>query len=346
MLSTDPPLRAVEAHSAGLAGEDEPLRLPYARPGGPSESLAWARERLAGEYVSKQQRTWNLSAIWRLDRSGSSPTNESQQPPTVWLKQVPPFFAHEAAVLEWATRAVPGTTPPLLNAGPERRLLLGHVDGEDLYESGVAQRVEIVAVAHRIQRSSLVAIDELLTAGVPDRRGITMAQWIRAELGEHADHVGAHRAPDRVAGLLAGLDEQLRQASSCGLPDVLVHGDEHPGNAISHPGREMSQHGEGTVLLDWGDSYIGHPAFDALRLGVGLPAEEAEQVVTAWVDAWQTAFPGSDPRKAVENIRKVEPLRLAAVYASFVRQIEPTERPYHAADVADCLDRALDVSVR
>jgi aminoglycoside phosphotransferase (APT) family kinase protein len=218
------------------------------------------------------------------------------------------------------------------------------VEGEDLYESGVAERVEIVAVAHRIQRASGPAVAELLAAGVPDRRGAAMGRWIRAELCEHTDHVGAHPATARLVELLAGLDEKLVQASDCGLPDALVHGDEHPGNAIAREGGASADQA-GIVLLDWGDSYVGHPAFDALRLGVGLPPEEKEQVVAAWVEAWLHGFPGSDPKRAVDQLRAVEPLRLAAVYASFLRQIEPTERRYHAGDVRDCLDRALETTV-
>ncbi len=342
---TAPRPLAVARDLGDRVAQDESLRMPYARPGGPSETLEWARERLGKEYVSAQQRTWNLSAIWRLDGPTSAATGGGPLG-TAWLKQVPPFFAHEAAVLEWATRAVPGSTPPLLSAGPERRMLLGHVAGEDLYESGVAERVDIVAVAHRIQLASISDVDELIAAGVPDRRGAVMAEWIRAELRGDTDHVAAHPASDLLIDLLIGLDEQLRRTSDCGLPDVLVHGDEHPGNAIAWRGVEMSGAEAGTVLLDWGDSYIGQPAFDALRLGVGLPAEAKEQVVEAWVEAWHTSFPDSDPRQAVELLGVVEPLRLAAVYASFLRQIEPTERRYHAADVAQCLDRAVEAALR
>jgi hypothetical protein len=47
-----------------------------------------------------QQRTWNLSAIWRLD-TGYGP---------VWLKQVPRFFAHEPAVLGYLAGTEHGRT--------------------------------------------------------------------------------------------------------------------------------------------------------------------------------------------------------------------------------------------
>ena len=97
-VPTTLPLAPVSGHVAALALDDEPLRAPYARLGGPAASLAWARSVVGPDHVATQQRTWNLSAIWRLDAPGS----------TVWLKQVPAFFAHEAAVLAWAQDAVAG----------------------------------------------------------------------------------------------------------------------------------------------------------------------------------------------------------------------------------------------
>src|SRR5688572_16066828 len=68
---------------------DHPLRLPYARPGGPAGEVAWADARLleagrARTGRAVQVRTWNLSSIWRLPTDGG----------TTWLKSVPPFFAH------------------------------------------------------------------------------------------------------------------------------------------------------------------------------------------------------------------------------------------------------------
>ena len=82
-----------------------PLRHAYAEPGGPAESLRWALAALGDRSVAVTQlRTWNLSAIWRLDTPAGP----------AWLKQVPAFFAHEAAVLRWvAERGSTGLVPPL-----------------------------------------------------------------------------------------------------------------------------------------------------------------------------------------------------------------------------------------
>ena len=56
--------------------------------------LAWAAGALRSHGYrqtapAEQMRTWNLSTLWRI------PVEES----SVWLKCVPPFFAHEGAIL-------------------------------------------------------------------------------------------------------------------------------------------------------------------------------------------------------------------------------------------------------
>src|SRR5262249_4693309 len=111
LLSTQPPPHgpvsylaqlSTPAPAVGLASpveidlSDDPRRAPYARPGGPTATVAWAveaTERLGLGPVlgADQRRTWNLSAIWRL-RTPDAP---------LWIKHVPHFFGHEPAVLRW-----------------------------------------------------------------------------------------------------------------------------------------------------------------------------------------------------------------------------------------------------
>lgn len=87
-----------------------PARAPWAVPGGPSRSVDWAVGMLdgmaGGPVRAMQERTWNLSAIWWFDRRDGSGTG-----PVGWLKQVPPFFAHEATVLRWLGEQFPGLAP-------------------------------------------------------------------------------------------------------------------------------------------------------------------------------------------------------------------------------------------
>ena len=320
-----------------------PLRACWAAPGAPAASVAWAAAHLArlGHRVvtAVQLRAWNLSTIWRFDvptaelvwpglrgsQAHSSPRAGDAQ--TVgWLKQVPPFFGHEGAALRWLAGAVPGVAPPLLAAGEHGRLLLGHVPGEDWYDAEPAGLARIAEQMHRVQIAALPEVDALVAAGLPDRRPERIGRMAQAVAARHG------RAVPGLAKLVESLPARLAAVASCGVPDTLVHGDLHPGNV-----RRVSTD---LVILDWGDCCVGHPALDILRLTEGLSAADARPLVEAWVGRWRRDAPGSDPERAVGLLRPVAALRNAAVYADFLANIEPTERPFHAADVPIWLHRA------
>ncbi|MFI6132608.1 phosphotransferase family protein [Micromonospora sp. NPDC051141] len=360
-----PPGMPLEAVAVDLA--PHPLRQPWAEPGGSARSVAWAADELRrlGRPVTAvaQQRTWNLSAIWRLD---------TPQGPA-WLKQLPPFAHHEPAVLTWLTtlplptsRTSPtsatssassassaspvdqgvcvsvdlsgdansliagadagvGVGPGVLAVGGEGRVLVEDVVGEDRYGAGEVELAGISAVHHAVQVRAVGAVGRLVADGVPDLRGARLGGWIRRWLAGYDVSAAAEL-------LLDGLDERLRRVRDCGLPDTLVHGDLHPGNV----------RGDGTrrVVLDWADAFVGHPAFDVLRLAEGLAAPAAARLIDAWADRWRADAPGCDPHRAVDLLRPVAPLRLAAAYAMFLAGIEPSEHPYHALDVPAALARA------
>jgi Phosphotransferase enzyme family len=283
----------------------QPKRNSYAEVNGPHETLAWARTHLGPISVAKQHRTWNLSMIWRLDG--------------VWLKQVPPFFAHEAAVIRWA--AAHNARVPELIAADNGRMLMRDIPGEDLYEAGLEVRAAIGVDNHHIQLASLSALDELAAMGVPDGRRDQLVASLQAAFPAHP--------------LVRRVPELLDRALDCGVPETLVHGDLHPGNA-----RGDAYH---RTLLDWGDSFLGHPAFDIIRLTGGLADADAKLLLDQWAQRWRAAIPGSDPLRTVELLRPVAALRAAGVYANFLADIEPAEHPYHTGDVPFWLQRAEEL---
>lgn len=308
---------------------DHPNRCAYARPGGPAASLRWAATALAelgrGPLSSvEQQRTWNLSAIWRLGTPGGS----------VWLKQVPRFLAHEPAVLAWISATVDDVRVPSLLAAADGRMLLDDVPGDDLYGAGIDTRDAVAADMQLIQVSTAGRVAELLAAGVPDLRARPLTAWVTDVVTRYG--TGDPRLAALAASLdalAAGLDRRLSAVAACGVPDTLVHGDLHPGN-VRGDGRRR-------VLMDWGDSFVGHPAFDILRLTEGVDPAGADRLVAAWAARWRAAVPGCDPDTAMRLLRPVAALRAAAVYANFLANIEPSEQPYHADDVPACLTAAL-----
>ena len=214
---------------------DHPLRLPFARPGGPGRDLAWAdlRLRAAGRDrvgPAVQVKTWNLSSVWRL--------------PTVagpaWLKVVPPFFGHEGAML---ARLDPAVVPPLIAAeGP--RVLLADVPGQDHWDGPLPVLLRVLGMLVRLQRDWVHRVHELAEVGAPDWRVgpfvPAVTELVARTAGELDDDTVA-----ALQALLAGLPDRFAAVASCGVPDTLVHGDFHPGNTRG----SVDGH---SVLLDWG----------------------------------------------------------------------------------------------
>jgi aminoglycoside phosphotransferase (APT) family kinase protein len=210
-------------------------------------------------------------------------------------------------------------------------MLLEHVPGEDFYGAGLDERLRIGGLAHQIQLTSVDAVEELVASGVPDRRGAAQAEWIRQRLSGWTE---GHPAE----ALLADLDARLDELDACGLPWTLVHGDAHPGNVRGDSER--------TVFLDWGDAFVGNPVFDLRGMTGGQPVDAALAYTRAWVSWWRTSVPGSDPARAAQLAGPLASLRLAAVYADFLANIEPAQHVFHAEDVRLNLDAAVESAVR
>ncbi|AGL19658.1 aminoglycoside phosphotransferase [Actinoplanes sp. N902-109] len=287
-----------------------PVRMPWAVPGGPAESVRWALGCLPAGAVAVQMRSWNLSAVWRCDVGGE---------PVAWLKQVPGFLAPEPAVLRLVGEVAPGLVPAVLATGAAGRALLAHVPGADRYGAGPGFCAAVARDFHAVQEHFATRQRELIDAGVPDRR-LDHDRLARVA-GAYADRIPG------LAALLADLPARLAALAACGLPDTLVHGDLHPGNVRETPDGAR-------VILDWGDATVGHPAFDILRL------TDDPAVLGEWAARWRTAVPGCDPLAAADLARPLAELRAAAAYQDFVDHIEESERPYHALDIPDRLAAA------
>jgi Phosphotransferase enzyme family len=304
---------------------DHPLRLSWARPGGPAADLAWATTTLTERGMPlteppEQIRSWNLSSLWRLPTTGGD----------AWLKVVPPFFAHEGAVLEQLAGA---PVPRLLGHDGPRTLLAG-IPGEDRYDAPRPILDAIVDILVDIQVAWLERADELLAIGPPDWR----ANALTEALADLVDRAGP-RVPDddrrALAGFVAGLPTRFERIAECGLGDGLVHGDCHPGN-VRGPGTDL-------VLLDWGDCGVGHPLLDLPGFLDRIDPADVAPVRERWLDRWRDLVPGSEPERAARLLAPVAAARQALIYQRFLDGIEPSEHPYHQADVPDWLSRTATI---
>jgi hypothetical protein len=302
---------------------DDPLRMPWARPGCPAADLAWARARLAGLGLAPtgpaaQIRTWNLSSLWRMPHTAGA----------AWLKVVPPFFIHEGAMLR---HLAGGPVPPLL-ADEGGRMLLEEVPGEDLYTAASDQLSAMIDILVELQAAHLGRTGALMSLGLPDWRSDVLAASIAALAERRASEI-----PDRrLRTFVRGLPRRLAALAEAGPGEGLMHGDFHPGNF----------RGEGTdlTLLDWGDCGVGHPLLDMSAFIEPLPVAARDAARTHWRRRWLEATPEMDFNRAARLIAPLAAARRAVVYQRFLDAIEPSEHPYHAADPVFWLTRALDLA--
>lgn len=314
--------RPVPAEPWGGTLDEQPLRLAYARPGGPAADLAWAESvlatrglRLTGQPV--QVRTWNLSSLWRMPVATQ----------TVWLKVVPPFLAHEGALLA----RLAGEPLPSLLGHEGGRILMEEIAGDDLYDADTPLLLQMASSLVRLQRSWAGRPDDLLPLGLPDWRGPVLGAAIADVVERTTD---ALSSDDRatLAAFVNGLSARFAAVAECGLRDTLVHGDFHPGNFRGGGGH--------LTLLDWGDSGVGHPLLDMPAFLDRVPAGATAVVRAHWLRLWREAVPGADPARAAELLAPVSAARQAVIYRRFLDRIEPMERRYHDADPVEWLERA------
>ena len=304
---------------------DHPLRPGYARPGGPVADVSWADGILAGRGMTRtaaamQVRTWNLSSLWRLPTSNG----------TAWLKVVPSFFAHEGDMLA----RLAGERVPVLLGHDGPRILMAEIPGNDRYNAPLPELLDMIEILVDLQVQWLGRIEELLAMGLPDWRGpaLTVAIGDLVEGAGSALPAEDHAELDRF---VASLPARFASIEACGLGDGLVHGDFHPGNVRGDAA--------GLVILDWGDTGVGHPLLDQPQFLANAGTADLDTLRGRWHAAWRRAVPGSDPERATALLAPVAAARLALVYQRFLDGIEPSEQPYHQADVPRWLQRTVSI---
>jgi Ser/Thr protein kinase RdoA (MazF antagonist) len=300
--------------------EPHPLRTAWAEPDGPRRLLEWAVQHVEPTGPPVQVKTWNLSCVYRI------PTADGP----VWLKATSPFMRHDAAVIELVSRYDARLAPAVIASDPViQRSLLAHAPGVDCFETDTAT---IRAVLARWVRVQAALADEPVPSWLPQLGDLTerLRTLLDGEVAARLDPDGlaaAHRLADDLPRLVAELD-------TARLPLTLVHGDFHSGNWRSD--------GTAQTIVDWADTYHGHPAHDALRLISWIPDEQRPVAEQTWAAAWREAWPDSEPERALAPMAVLLHVVNALVYQRFLDNIEPAERVYHEDDPTAEVRRALE----
>ena len=197
--------RRAASPAGALAGtlDDHPLRsrgrgwAVRTRPrlGGPTLTAA-GRQR-TGDAV--QMRTWNLSSVWRLPTTAGS----------VWLKVVPPFFAHEGA----SSARWPAARPRCCSARDGPRILMADIPGDDRSTRPARSSSGWSTGWSRIQRAWAGRVDELSALGLPDWRAPFLSAAIADVVARTADQLTAD-ARATLDGFVDGLRTALPRSTS------------------------------------------------------------------------------------------------------------------------------------
>lgn len=290
-----------------------PLRTAWAEPGGPGRFLDWVARHVRPTERPVQIKTWNLSCVYKV------PTATGP----VWAKATSPFMRSDATVIAHVARHDAALAPRVLAEDPvEQWSLLGHAPGRDHYETDPDT---IRAVLRRWVAVQAGIAADAVPADVP--------ALLPAELAGRIPAVSA--LVDELPRLVAAIPALIDELEASRLPYTLVHGDFHPGNWRSDGVRH--------TIVDWADSYVGHPVHDLFRLSDWLPDEQSAIAERTWAAAWRDHRPDTDPERALAPMTVLAHVVNAIVYQRFLDNIEPAERVYHEDDPRTELEAALGV---
>lgn len=294
--------------------EADPLRSAYAKPGGIAELTSWVDQALDGNGAQRrgsveQVRTWNLSCLLRVRLTDGA---------ILWLKAVPSFFAHEAAVMQALAAVDPTLVPDLVAIRPGATLMreAGQADG---YGMGPDRHLGAVRRFESARRE----LDLAELSSVPRFSRTDMV----TELSLLAERYHGELTPDDRGKLAALIDQVPDRWAAAGNDETLVHGDLHGGNLRLSSDRP-------DMIIDWGDASISHPLFDLAVLDGHTP-EWASDATDRWLDVL-----GLD-RPAWTAFRPLAAIRLAVVYRRFCDGIEPSEQIYHREDIVPAIRSGL-----
>ena len=239
------------------------------------EAHEWIREQVEPTAPIAQPHVRPWSTVLRV------PTRDGD----LFFKANAPPFAHEAAILERLVPLAPDLLPELIALDRDRRWLLLRDAGERVRElARDAPWQDVLAHYADLQSAAALLADELVAAGVPDRR-------LAALPGLYASLGGDRRV----------VDELCAQLEPLGLHETIDHDDLHDGQVFVRDGRAR--------ILDWGDACVAHPF---LTLGIAAYFAD-EAAVDAYLAQWGDP---ADLRDAVPTARRLAGVARAATWAA------------------------------
>jgi hypothetical protein len=297
-----------------------PLRPRWARRGWRDRASAWMRSAAAaaGCPLTGEPRPFFLRGISALLRAPTAG-------PDLFLKAVFPPFHAEPVLTTMLAERFPTAVPRVLAMEPEEGWLIVEDIGTawigDLPEAerpaGLRRGAETLVGIQRAFSTDGAAIASLLAAGAPHRPLATLAAEVEAAIGPTGAAVERGLDPERARRVLGAVRESVAAVTRIGLPESVVHGDFHTGNAAIV--------GDRVVIIDWSDAAIGNPAVDVITWIAWSEGRQAEigAAIDAWVGAWSPVVDRDALRAVIDDVLIVGAAYQLVSYDGIRRALEP-----------------------
>ncbi|GIH08245.1 hypothetical protein Rhe02_63120 [Rhizocola hellebori] len=275
------------------------------------EVLAATGRRRLGD--SQQVKHWSLSAVLRTAADGGD----------VFLKSGLPPYAHEPAVTSWlATQGCGPFATIVAAAAPDAWWVANDFGGADGQKGSPADQARILAQLCRVQVAMLDQTEALFALGCRPLRMADLASTIpdllsRDDLWAAPKELrNLHRAFDaheatQLRGLGSFLSRCCADLETAGMPDTLIHGDFHPGNAVLRA--------DGVLLHDWSFAAIGNPLLDLACARYDASPEQAAAGFDAYLSGWSGVV---DPAALRRAWRPAGPISAFAELVKFVGLVD------------------------
>jgi Ser/Thr protein kinase RdoA (MazF antagonist) len=147
----------------------------------------------------------------------------------------------------------------------------------------------------------------------------------------------------RAARIVDWLVDAVERVEQLGLPDVLVHGDFHPGN-VRRVGERPDR--DALVIFDWSDAAIAKPFVDVMTWATWLPHDPSarDALWQSFADVWADVLPPAAWLELRPTLEGIAGAYHVVSYAGIVRSLDRLRRPEHAGGMTEFF-RFLDAAV-
>lgn len=314
------------------------MRAAVVAPGVHAAVTGWIDTTLAAAGRTRvdrveQIRAWGISAVLRTRADDGH---------AYWFKAVCEHFRTEVPITVALDASAPGRVPRVVGSDARAGwLLLGDVAG-DASTPAVTDRpkshASAFAALRTLQRAAEPHLRDLRAAGVAARPLTGLADQLAEALADPELQRWHGASPARVDQVVAWVAGQVERVAGLGLPDVLVHGDFHPGNVAEvDDGRR--------IVFDWSDAAVAPPFIDVATWSSWLDDEPGhEQVWRSFATQWSDVAAEDEWLAWRPVLDGLAGAYHTVSYAGIVRNLDPLRRPEHGDGVRQffaMLDRAV-----